>query len=209
MVDEPEENIDATKSMFLRPPMQTYGPQKPSKAPSLRVDTSESTLVPSPIGTPRDESLPGEPLEFRDVQENGSITSSVDYVRYRWWPYFLLPDPYFLYITLFPTLRKFSTKTLLQKVLAVIAVPAVFCLTVTLPVVDMDTADFEAEIKIRSGPASPSTVRSSVPNRTPQIVVAMSPSVESVSVARIWNRWLAGVQCILAPLFLTFVFFRT
>jgi hypothetical protein len=209
IVEEPEEDAGPTKSVFLRPPVQTYGAQRSSKTPSLRLDTSENTLVPSPIAPPRDEPPPGEPLEFRDVQENGSIIPSFNYVHYRWWPYFLLPDPHVLYITLFPTLHEFSTKTWLGKVVAVIAVPAVFCLTVTLPVVDMGTATFEAETKAHSVAATPATVRSSVPNGAPQIIAPKSPSVDSVPVARVWNRWLAGVQCILAPVFLTFILFRT
>jgi hypothetical protein len=36
----------------------------------------------------------------------------------------------------------------------------------------------------------------------------VDPETEAVINARAWNRWLTGVQCLVAPVFLTFLFFR-
>jgi hypothetical protein len=186
-----------------------YGSRKSVITPSLHLDISDDTLVVSPgaisMEVPR---TPGEPLGFRDVQEVGSTSSEVCHRVYSWWPYSLVPDPYFLYHTLFPTLLDFGSKSWLQKILAVIAIPAVFCLTITLPVVDNETVDADGEIKLPSGPSSPTTILSSLPDASSDVVRPVSSDGEMTVPPRGWNRWLTGVQCICAPLFMTFVFFR-
>lgn len=188
---------------------QPYGPQK-SLASPLMLDTSDVTLVASPaVSSLEGSPLPQSPLGFRDAQEVGSLSSEIhhDYHVYRWWPYFILPDPYFLYITLFPTVRGFRSKTYLQKFLAIIAVPAVFCLTVTLPVVDNETPEPDGEIKLPPSPSSPTTIISSILEES-DIVRPLSHDSDGPLVPRVWNRWLTGVQCICAPLFIAFIFFR-
>jgi solute carrier family 24 (sodium/potassium/calcium exchanger), member 6 len=62
-------------------------------------------------------------------------TEDVHFTRpLRWWPYSLLPPPWLVVSTLFPTLCDWKTKGILEKFLAVAAAPSVFLLTVTVPV---------------------------------------------------------------------------
>lgn len=148
--------------------------------------------------------LPSSPLGFRETEDES--LHSVYHRVYRWWPYSILPDPHFLYITLFPTLQDFSEKTWLQIVLSVLAIPAVFCFTITLPVVDNEAEDV-SEIKLLSGPSTPNVYHSPILSAIESTVIPpMSPD-GNLAVSRGWNRWITGVQCICAPLFMTFIFF--
>lgn len=207
-IPEESESSDVKTSTFLTPPQETYGSRRTISLPVL--DTSDATLVSSPGTTPgNDSQMVTSPLGFRDAEEIGPL-SSTKYrnVRYKWWPYFILPPPYLLYITLFPTIRDFRSKTWFQKIVAVLAIPAVFCLTITLPVVDNESSsESDGEIKLTSGPTSPTTILSSLPES--DIFGVASDSDEVPLVPRTWNRWLTGVQCICAPLFIVFIFFRT
>jgi hypothetical protein len=206
---EEDEVPDPKSATFLVPPEELYRSRKAGLAPSLHLDISDGTLVASPSATSLDGSpVPSSPLGFRDTQEVGSVSSVVHHRVYRWWPYFLLPDPYFLYETLFPTLLDFGSKTWLQKILAVIAIPAVFCLTITLPVVDNEAAEADGEIRLPSRPSSPTTIISSLPDVSSDIIRPVSSDGDIPVAQRGWNRWLTGVQCLCAPLFLTFIFFR-
>ncbi|KAI8936152.1 hypothetical protein NX059_007647 [Plenodomus lindquistii] len=54
----------------------------------------------------------------------------------RWWPSRLLPPPYILVSTLFPTLINWEDKHFFDKVLGAVASLPVFLLTITLPVVE-------------------------------------------------------------------------
>lgn len=54
----------------------------------------------------------------------------------RWWPSGILPPPYILLSTLFPTLTNWRDKNIFDKLLGVVASLPVFLLTVTLPVVE-------------------------------------------------------------------------
>ena len=198
---------DTKSSPYLRPPEQRFGKHKVPGAPSLHLDTSDGTLVSSPLVISRESSVPGSPLGFRDVQEDGSLSSSIYRRNYQWWPSFLSPEPHFLYITLFPTVRGFRSKPWLDKILSIIAIPAVLCLVITLPVVDTESIETEGEIKLPYGPLSPGILESPVPDGSSDIRM-FSPVDNQVLVPRSWNRWLTGVQCIFAPLFMTFIFFR-
>jgi hypothetical protein len=202
-----DDDVNVKSSTFLLPPQQVYGTQKTSPAPSLHLDTSDVTLVQSPVlhARERSRSVSTSPLGFRDVQEDGSLTSPIRHVRYRWWPYFLLPDPHFLYASLFPTLNDFRSKTWFQKILSIIALPAVFCFTITLPVVDTEQSEAEGEIKLPSD--SPTTLVSPLPDGASELFHPLAD--EEAMVPRAWNRWLTGVQCIFAPLFIAFIFFGT
>ena len=200
---------DSKSSSFLKPPEIRYGSVQRMPAPMpLRVDTSGMTLAPPQIPAisgeiSRESSTPTSPLGFRDSQEPDSLISSSRKTRYRWWPYFLLPDPHFLYVTLFPTIHGFGDKSWPQRALAIIAVPAVLVFTVTLPVVDTEAEEQEEEFKF---PRSPSI---SVHPWDSPTNISLDPDTEDIILARCWNRWLTGVQCLFAPVFLTYLFFRT
>ena len=101
---------------------------------------------------------------------------------------------------LFPTLHEFYAKSLVGKVAAVFATPAVFLLTITLPVV------------VRS---YDSTVRH---EKTPSIVHALSTedgiertlvAEEEVTEDLQFNKWLMAVQCVFGPVFCAAVLFST
>jgi sodium/potassium/calcium exchanger 6 len=54
-----------------------------------------------------------------------------------WWPYQVLPPPHSILSTLFPTLYRWTDKTVIGKVLAVFSAPSILLLTLTLPVVEV------------------------------------------------------------------------
>lgn len=72
---------------------------------------------------------------------------------WKWWPYRRLPAPHVLAAVLFPTLSGWVESTIWDKFLAISAVPSVFALTITLPVVE--PGDPEADSPTGSGPPSP------------------------------------------------------
>lgn len=202
-----EDDTDHKSSPYLLPPRPEYGGKRPSSSPTLHINTSEDALIlPSPT-IPLQDATPSESLGFRDAQEQASLTSPIHPRRYRWWPNFLLPDPYFLYITLFPTLRDFRSKTSFQRSVAILAIPAVFCFTVTLPVIDNETIEDEGEIKFPSSPTSTLHGVSAVEGSP--VLRSVTPNSEIAMVTKTWNRWLTGLQCLCAPVFLAFIFFRT
>jgi len=58
-----------------------------------------------------------------------------------WWPARILPPPKLMIATLFPTLFHWRTKSWWERILAIIAAPTVFLLTLTLPVVEADIVE--------------------------------------------------------------------
>ena len=62
----------------------------------------------------------------------------------KWWPYRILPCPQLLFSTLFPTLCMWEEKSILDKILSVVAAPSIFLLTVTLPVVEPELKEDES-----------------------------------------------------------------
>ncbi|KAK4998720.1 hypothetical protein LTR66_002112 [Elasticomyces elasticus] len=77
----------------------------------------------------------------------------------RWWPYIVLPPPGVLVSTLFPTLYHWKDRNLWEKMLAVVAAPSVFLLTITLPVVDSDK-DNESELDCSPEVNQPTRIKS-------------------------------------------------
>ncbi|KAK2768762.1 hypothetical protein FQN54_000618 [Arachnomyces sp. PD_36] len=63
-----------------------------------------------------------------------------------WWPYKVLPRPEILVSTLFPTLYGWSSKSVWDKFLGMVAAPSVFLLTITLPVVEPQQPEDTPEI---------------------------------------------------------------
>jgi sodium/potassium/calcium exchanger 6 len=104
---------------------------------------------------------------------------------------------------LFPTMHEFKTKSLLGKVAAVFAAPAVFALTITLPVVvgPYDSLGDRYE-------KAPRTINTFEEDGIERTLVA-----EDVVLGEIhelgFNKWLMAVQCAFGPLFCTAVLFST
>ncbi|KAK8138395.1 hypothetical protein PG984_001775 [Apiospora sp. TS-2023a] len=62
-----------------------------------------------------------------------------------WWPYAVLPAPRVLMSTMFPTLQGWRSKSILDKFVSLISVPSIFLLVITLPVVESEVADGDAD----------------------------------------------------------------
>jgi solute carrier family 24 (sodium/potassium/calcium exchanger), member 6 len=105
---------------------------------------------------------------------------------------------------LFPTLHGFHAKSLLGKATAVLATPAVFALTITLPVVvePYDSAGYRFE-------------KASTINDT--LITLEGDGIERVLIDKVedeahslqFNKWLMALQCTLGPLFCVVVLFST
>lgn len=100
-------------------------PITPNKSPSIR--------VPPVSGTPQSE-FPFD-MGFTITGENPP----------KWWPYKILPTPFELWATLFPTLCGWRTKNWWERFLGLIAAPSVFLLTITLPVVETEAEEPEPD----------------------------------------------------------------
>ena len=108
--------------------------------------------------------------------------------------------------TLFPTLHHFREKSIMGMVAAVLATPAVFMLTLTLPVVVTEYQD-------------DGTVKEAVVERTPlePLVEYDEEGVERIEEAQLeyqeeihpaqFNKWLIATQCALGPVFGAMVIF--
>lgn len=92
-------------------------PLSASVPPSLR--------PPSPSVSPESGYFPKNPFGLFDQARTP-----------RWWPSNVLPTPYVLITTLFPTLTNWTTKSFSDKVLGLVASIPVLLLTITLPVVE-------------------------------------------------------------------------
>ncbi|KAK8027391.1 hypothetical protein PG991_004447 [Apiospora marii] len=62
-----------------------------------------------------------------------------------WWPYEILPAPRVLMSTMFPTLQGWRSKSILDKFVSLISVPSIFLLVITLPVVESEVTEGDAD----------------------------------------------------------------
>lgn len=109
-----------------------------------------------------------------------------------WWPYKVLPPPGELVSLLFPTLDDFRDQSYTQRLLSIMALPSVFILTVTLPVVNP--------------PVDQKTAELNEDGQDLEAVIAKDDA-ERYTAHRGWNRWLTALQSILAPLLLSTAIF--
>jgi sodium/potassium/calcium exchanger 6 len=105
---------------------------------------------------------------------------------------------------LFPTLHGFHTKTLLGKAAAVLAAPAVFALTITLPVVVRPYVS--ARYRHEKATSANNTLAPFEEDGIERSLVAEEVVNEEIHELH-FNKWLTGVQCILGPLFCVAVLF--
>jgi sodium/potassium/calcium exchanger 6 len=100
-------------------------------------------------------------------------------------------------------MHEFKTKSLLGKVAAVFAAPAVFALTITLPVVvrPYDSLGDRYE-------KAPNTINVFEEDGIERTLVAEDVVLGEMHELR-FNKWLMAVQCALGPLFCTAVLFST
>ena len=106
---------------------------------------------------------------------------------------------------LFPTLHGFHTRGLLGKAAAVLATPAVFALTITLPVVVEPYAGTGSRHEKAS---SINDTLITVEGDGAERVLIAEEVVQEVHGLR-FNKWLMALQCTLGPLFCISVLFST
>ena len=104
---------------------------------------------------------------------------------------------------LFPTMHEFKLKSLLGKVAAVFAAPAVFVLTITLPVVVVPYDSLGDRYE-----KATSTINTFEEDGIERTLVAEEIALGEMHELR-FNKWLMAVQCALGPLFCTAVLFST
>ncbi|KAH8698271.1 Sodium/calcium exchanger protein-domain-containing protein [Talaromyces proteolyticus] len=83
--------------------------------------------------------------------ENGLAQEIIpEPVELKWWPHRCLPPFRLFFVTFFPTLCNWRTKSVWEKLLGAVAAPSVFCLTMTVPVIEpyREDADQEAELPL-------------------------------------------------------------
>lgn len=152
--------------------------------------------------------------------------------RFSWWPYRYLPPPQVILSTLFPTIYDWREKGIIGKILGLATAPAVFLLTITLPVVEPSENQDGMEEDVY-GTATPTPGRRHTLSHIPELTQltengvdktssnhphhgtlsrsntgqAKVPEVDEVSVdqPRGWNRWLVIVQLFTAPIFVVLI----
>ncbi|KAF3398191.1 hypothetical protein F1880_005671 [Penicillium rolfsii] len=103
-----------------------------SRAPSIR-------LV-DPVASP------SEPLMIHDnLCDTANDSASFKAPWMKWWPGLSLPRAAHVGCTLFPTLAGWKSKTLIARLLGIIAAPSVFLLTITVPVIEPEVSEDDEE----------------------------------------------------------------
>lgn len=105
------------------PPFQDSPSPVSSRAPSIRLPPAASST----------ELLQ---IHNRFAEEDGQSGFPV-----KWWPYRILPPPESLLSTLFPSLYGWTSKSIWERLLGIIAAPSVLLLTITLPVIEPPPPD--------------------------------------------------------------------
>ncbi|KAI0264495.1 Sodium/calcium exchanger protein-domain-containing protein [Gloeopeniophorella convolvens] len=105
----------------------------------------------------------------------------------------------------FPTLHAFRSKGLLGKIAAIFATPAVFALTITLPVVvkPYDSSHHRHE----KAPSINDRLSSFEEDGIERALIAEEEVQEEMHELR-FNKWLMAIQCTLGPLFCVAVLFK-
>ncbi|KAJ7637723.1 Sodium/calcium exchanger protein-domain-containing protein [Mycena polygramma] len=109
-----------------------------------------------------------------------------------------------VYHTLFPSLHRFRSKTVLGQIASVFAAPAVMLLTLTLPVV---VTPYESALHSRE----------KTPGEEPNLIDFEEEGIERVLIAEeeveeemhgmVYSKWLTAAQCTFGPLFCAMVLF--
>lgn len=184
----------------------------PDNLPSIRVETPHDERDPfmqsphdiqSPKSTKSSPRAPSYetmndtvPVETASESHEDAVpeSSSNDREHYvpEWWPTRFLPSPGQLKDLLFPTLVDFAQQSYTSRVLAILALPSVFVLTITLPVVNPPVNQKMAEVNEEGADL--------------EAVIAKEDG-ERYTAHRGWNRWLTSLQCILTPLLVSIIIF--
>ncbi|KAK9465757.1 Sodium/calcium exchanger protein-domain-containing protein [Lipomyces arxii] len=121
------------------------------------------------------------------------------------WPFCCFLRPYDLTKTLMPTIDRLHEKTPLNKFISIIAVPSVFLLTITIPVIEVERIESELvsvepdvpELQLESD----GTMFHDHPvEHAGTLSKTDDPFVVGQTRFKGWNKWLTCVQCICAPM---------
>ncbi|KAL3423703.1 sodium/calcium exchanger protein [Phlyctema vagabunda] len=179
------------RSKPVRPQLQIPGDSRTSSrsgSPSPIIQFPAYTDSPFPMSGQSSPRVPSLLLPDATMASDSMYTSiepSDGERPIRWWPYQVLPSPYVIKSSLFPTLCTWREKTIWDKFISVISAPSIFFLAITLPVVESDSTDdgpqeHDLEDDIRD-PTSRDRRRSTAPLLTPD-----SPSL----LANMEPEWL-------------------
>ncbi|KAH6709332.1 Sodium/calcium exchanger protein-domain-containing protein [Leptodontidium sp. MPI-SDFR-AT-0119] len=105
-----------------------------------------------------------------------------------WWPYRYLPSPRILGSTLFPTLCTWREKTMWDKFVGLVSAPSIFLLAITLPVVEAESQDDEAE------EATLDERTPSLPRRHSSVVPPLIPDSPSLENEPEWIRYRRATE---------------
>lgn len=114
---------------------------------------------------------------------------------------------------LFPTLHEFRAKSIVGKVVSVLAAPAVMILTLTLPVVvtDFTGAELREEKRVVDEDDERSVIRSErlidFEEEGVERTLVAEQEVEEEMHELKFNKWLMAAQCVLGPLWCVAVLF--
>ncbi|KAK9460787.1 Sodium/calcium exchanger protein-domain-containing protein [Lipomyces oligophaga] len=168
----------------------------------LEAQTLLSPLLPS-TALPQQLTIPAQSSStdlHSDVSMDDTSFSTIDKNP---WPFGWLPSPSELKQTLFPTLELLEEKTLLNKFISIVAVPSVFCLTVTVPVVEIEHAESEPEVTICSVPEL--HIEEADSDHRSEDISIKECSESSGGKYKGWCRWLLAIQCICSPMVMYYV----
>ncbi|KAL0568225.1 hypothetical protein V5O48_013763, partial [Marasmius crinis-equi] len=156
---------------------------------------------------PTIQHTPASPTGTETDTDSNAYSNQQPMTRWRRTKYILAA----VYHTLFPSLHGFQSQSILGKVVAVFAAPAVMLLTLTLPVV---VTPYECNHE----PGIEKALTNANGNSNHNLVGFEEEGVERVLVAEQdvqeelhgveFNKWLMAVQCILGPLFCVAVLFN-
>lgn len=132
--------VDSTSTRPMQPPKLDI-PQV-EHFPAYRDGISPISLNKSPSISGRVPPVSASPLSEFPFDLAFDITGGNPI---KWWPYKILPAPFELWATLFPTLYGWRTKNWWERFLGLIAAPSVFLLTITLPVVETESEEQEPD----------------------------------------------------------------
>ncbi|KAL2064763.1 hypothetical protein VTL71DRAFT_3902 [Oculimacula yallundae] len=107
-----------------------------------------------------------------------------------WWPYRYLPSPHVISATLFPTLYTWREKSIWDKFVGLVSAPSIFLLAVTLPVVESESQDDEAE----EATLDEGTPSLSLPRRHSSVVPPLTPDSPSLENEPEWIRYRRATE---------------
>lgn len=177
-----------------------------SDSSSQRFTESPRLFSSPPVSPPPSIRLPPPSVDSATL---GALSAGASWKVLKYWPYHILPPPQILFGTLFPTLRGFKGKSLMEKCLGFIALPSVFLLTITLPVVEGGSQTNDKTPTVVLEPESPAStitggdlISINGASSSPRHGVSASDGIGPKE----WNRWLVSIQCITAPVFMVVMF---